>query len=359
MKRRTKWIDIAKGIAIFMVLIGHGMRDSMRLENSILDYIYRVCYVFHMSFFFFLSGFSLRNSLERYSYDRKLLMKKKVKSLFLPWISYTLLIYLLFHTALRITFIRSVLEDSGYNSISLLLYLKKAFQLSNDWAYHLWFLLVLFIISILFIVISKKSKFSLAIIAVTALFTVGHGYYDWMGSWNDLFFHLAVYIPYFLIGYKIQLERLVTGDTGRVFFLFFGGLGILYILVRARFFSGFNGNNIAGETKTIRVTVAYLGYILLPFVMVLLCRLSYIFSKSMKGIVKGLAWLGENSFHVYLWHQPFCCAFAGLILYDRLHFPAVFTILFCIALSLFAGFIATELRAYLASALRRQEGRLR
>lgn len=42
MKRRTKWIDIAKGIAIFMVLIGHGMRDSMRLENSILDYIYRV-----------------------------------------------------------------------------------------------------------------------------------------------------------------------------------------------------------------------------------------------------------------------------------------------------------------------------
>lgn len=35
-KRRNKWIDIAKEIAILMVLLGHGMGNPMHLGNGIL-----------------------------------------------------------------------------------------------------------------------------------------------------------------------------------------------------------------------------------------------------------------------------------------------------------------------------------
>lgn len=41
LKKRKKWMDVAKGIALFMVLLGHGMRDTMRVNNAGLDYVYR------------------------------------------------------------------------------------------------------------------------------------------------------------------------------------------------------------------------------------------------------------------------------------------------------------------------------
>lgn len=44
---RIKDIDIAKGIGILLVIIGHSFPES---------YIQRLCYCFHMPLFFFISG---------------------------------------------------------------------------------------------------------------------------------------------------------------------------------------------------------------------------------------------------------------------------------------------------------------
>ena len=140
LKKRKKWMDVAKGIALFMVLLGHGMRDTMRVNNAGLDYVYRVCYVFHMSFFFFLSGYSLKNSMERYNYDKVKMANKKIRALVFPWIAYTLFIYVVFNTALVIPGIKKILYGSGYEKKALAAYLIEALQANNEWAYHLWFL---------------------------------------------------------------------------------------------------------------------------------------------------------------------------------------------------------------------------
>lgn len=71
-----KHIDVAKGIGIILVLIGHIFHRGM------IDFIY----LFHMPLFFFLSGFTMspQNGLH--------FLSKKIKSLIVPYFSFLLLI---------------------------------------------------------------------------------------------------------------------------------------------------------------------------------------------------------------------------------------------------------------------------
>lgn len=61
---RIRYIDVARGLGIFLVIIGH-LNTNEILHNTI--------YSFHMPFFFFLSGY-----LNKPSQDFKLLLKKKI-----------------------------------------------------------------------------------------------------------------------------------------------------------------------------------------------------------------------------------------------------------------------------------------
>ena len=42
-----------------------------------------------------------------------------------------------------------------------------------------------------------------------------------------------------------------------------------------------------------------------------------------------LAQFGRNTMRYYLYHQPFCCALLGMLLYEKLHFSAVATVAAC------------------------------
>ena len=54
--KRLDWVDIAKGIAIVLMILGHSS-----LPNMIQNWIYS----FHMPFFFFISGVLMDNSIKR------------------------------------------------------------------------------------------------------------------------------------------------------------------------------------------------------------------------------------------------------------------------------------------------------
>lgn len=345
-EKRLTWLDISKGIAILMVLLGHGIRDSMRLESGAMDYVYRICYVFHMLFFFFLSGYTLNKSISKYKHVSTVLIKK-VKTLFIPWIGYTILICCVFQVAFLISPIRKILEGAGYSSISVFYYLGKVVQINNDWAYHLWFLFVLFIISCLFIVFDIPRTRHVLIYAIVALslFTVGYDYYSFLGDWNDLFFHLAIYIPYFFLGYIVDVQKMVEARKSNLLLVVLEVMGVCYIFIRAKWFSDFYGNNIAGETKLIRVSIAYMGYILMPFAMIALCKVSDRIDKFSLPGTEQLSWLGKNSFNIYLWHQPFCCAFLGIVLYEKLHIGSIFTVIACVIASVLVGILVTNVKS--------------
>lgn len=60
MRQRLVWIDIAKGVGIIFVVVGHAGRGILNAgiadESGILPIIDRAIYAFHMPFFFILAG---------------------------------------------------------------------------------------------------------------------------------------------------------------------------------------------------------------------------------------------------------------------------------------------------------------
>lgn len=63
MKSRNEYIDIAKGIAIFLVVWGHVIKYTLPTGND----IYNLIYSFHMPVFFCISGYFANNTFLRES----------------------------------------------------------------------------------------------------------------------------------------------------------------------------------------------------------------------------------------------------------------------------------------------------
>lgn len=81
-KERIRWVDIVRGIGIFLVIMAHTYRD-----NSVLIWITS----FHMPLFFILSGW-LRGS-ETKRFDWKKFILKKAQSLLVPLVIFELMTY--------------------------------------------------------------------------------------------------------------------------------------------------------------------------------------------------------------------------------------------------------------------------
>lgn len=69
MRDRLHWVDYAKGIGIFLVVVGHvlrGLVNSSILQPSFLvGFVDRWIYGFHMPLFFFISGLFVKRSLSK------------------------------------------------------------------------------------------------------------------------------------------------------------------------------------------------------------------------------------------------------------------------------------------------------
>ena len=76
-KERIDWIDYAKALGVFLVIMGHTYKGY-----SFIGWIYS----FHMPLFFFLSGTTLK--IEQISC--KEFFKEGVKALLIPYILYIL-----------------------------------------------------------------------------------------------------------------------------------------------------------------------------------------------------------------------------------------------------------------------------
>lgn len=82
--KRIEWIDIARGIAIIFVIIGHS------LGNYFSSYFANLIYVFHMPIFFILSGYLYKPK------NKKRFLKSSLFNLIIPYIGTVILAFLLF-----------------------------------------------------------------------------------------------------------------------------------------------------------------------------------------------------------------------------------------------------------------------
>ena len=84
--QRQRYLDVAKGIGIILVVIGHCIPDASTPEgisNKSFAVLFSVIYSFHMPLFFFISGY-----LSKILYttaDRISSLKKKFERLMIPY----------------------------------------------------------------------------------------------------------------------------------------------------------------------------------------------------------------------------------------------------------------------------------
>ena len=351
---RLVWMDVAKGVAMLLVLIGHCMRDEMRTDSAALDMLYRGIYGFHMSWFFWISGYSYRLSRKKGRAPLSI-VGRRLKSQFPYWIGYTLFIFLAFSAAIAIPQLGGILESAGYTRLSIGSYLLSAVQANNPWAYHLWFLLILILLTAIVgladaLFGGKCTKAVCAGLIVLGL--VGLALRDTVhvGDWWRVYDYLTLYLPLFCIG-----VLMADWKVPNALIWIWGALGVAFIVVRTAFFSGFSGNSLRVSGWQ-RFAVYLCADLLLPGVMVML---GHIFEKGWfprtKPVKKFIDFLGRESLAIYLWHQPFCCAFLGMLLYGKLHVPAPVTMAICFAASLLVSWAFVLVRDCLKKAFAKKK----
>jgi Fucose 4-O-acetylase and related acetyltransferases len=211
--QRIAYMDIAKAFAIIAVVIGHSGSP-----------VTHIIYLYHMPLFFFLSGYFYK---DMYSKSPVTLLKKRLKSLYIPFVAWELL-FLLLH---NVFFKLSMYSDKvGYGTTGSHLYTTKEFIINaakiiafigtEQLAGAFWFILSLFTVNILFVLTSyfstkyiKNSEYFRFLVVFLA-FTIGNiaTYYGFNLHYQLNISFVALFIYY--IGYLYRkIERRIDFNS--------------------------------------------------------------------------------------------------------------------------------------------------
>ncbi len=127
MSKRIGYLDIARGIGILLVVLGHNDFEAISL------FVHQVIYSFHIPLFFFLSGYFINTSISFFDF-----FKKRFNSLLRP---YLFTIFLIYFTSISF-------EKMGFNT-AITRIIKSLYGTGHyiDWV-QLWFLPELFVVSL-------------------------------------------------------------------------------------------------------------------------------------------------------------------------------------------------------------------
>lgn len=180
--KRIAYLDIAKCVAIFLVLWGHAITQLMNHEVTD-NRFYMLIYAFHMPLFMTMSGFFASRSMKMSLIE---LFKKKFKQLIIPALSFGVLWYI--HDAIV-----------GARMLSL-----KSFIHLEAEAY--WFLKSLFFAYLIVYVTHRFTakwggvKRAFASIIVCLIFLFAQRY-------NVTFFKMGSMLPFFYLGMLLKAKN--------------------------------------------------------------------------------------------------------------------------------------------------------
>jgi len=141
---RNLFIDYLKGIAIFLVVWGHGLQFLDSEYNCYGNYVFLFIYSFHMPLFMCVSGYLFAFSVKKKSFNEMFLIK--FKQLMIPVLCWGFLFtWLVYYKELR------PLDAKHLTVRYIWLYIRSL-------PYHLWFLWSLFVISVISSLLSKRKN---------------------------------------------------------------------------------------------------------------------------------------------------------------------------------------------------------
>lgn len=181
--KRLRWVDYAKGIGIFLVVLGHGLRglvsSSILSASPLTQAIDQWIYAFHMPLFFLLSGLFVERSLSK---PFQQFLKDKLRVIAYPYFVWSLLQ----------SFLQIVVGNSTNNRMAV----SDLWKIFYSPILQFWFLYVLFVLLLAYALLRRFKVPVLAILVAGLLF-----YYipvD-LGSWGVAYM-IRLNAPYFLIG---------------------------------------------------------------------------------------------------------------------------------------------------------------
>ena len=284
-RKRIDWVDVAKGIAMILVIVVHAEEHFM--PGTLVSTKIPI-YTFHMPLFFFVSGylFSMKNSFGEF-------LKNKCRRILIPYV-FLGVILALFNAfwAGRNPFGEPWFQPGVFfgNLWGLL------FQ-NRMWT--LWFIACLFWLNMIFYAIVrfvKKEKIRTAIVIVMTV--AGIIYYKMGGSsiyWNiDVCFTA---IPFFYTGYLCRKTDFVNQH-------------ILSVKYKWGMFAGFVLLDVAATVVNYNLTGQFLEYFSRQYGIAILTYIgafagifaTIILADACHGF-KPLKYIGENSMMFYAWHQ--------------------------------------------------------
>lgn len=272
--RRIDWLDIAKGYGILFVIIAHCGVGKLGMWF----------YTFHLPLFFILSGYVFS-----YNDDFKVFLKKKFKSMIVPYFLLgipMLLFDVLYHYAGK--------DYTIHNIISLVF----RFVIQRR-MWTLWFLACLFCVNIIFYLLIRyfKNEQKVGIVCLVLTF-IGYVYYYLGGKslpWNCDAAFMA--ITFFYIGYIYKLHHNKVNkylDNIKISIPLFFILGLLNVgLAYFNLKLGFGNLEMFGSSYGF-LPLVYGSAICGSFCVI-------IFSKWFN--ILAIRYIGANSLLYFAWHQ--------------------------------------------------------
>lgn len=328
--RRVAYIDIAKGIGIILVILGHAFRDEMRMESNICEFVYQAIYFFHMPLFFAISGITLGLSYQKYLKEPKRFILKRIQTQVVPVFTYATVIYICFFVAYHIPMLQQALSSTGYLMYSYPEYLKLTVLLENPYSIHLWYLCVVFIFTniafFLFRCCFDNKKIRVVFVVGAVVLYVFSVY-----AHLSVFFHtIFENLVYFAIGILMSsMQELIFKKNKFINMAMLAGW--IFMLVYCGLYAA------RYEFK-----VLYWEFILNCFKLVANMGIIFSILKLSDKLVncKPILYCGKESYSIYLLHQPFCCGFVGVVLYNKLGFPVPVVYVLCCLLSILLPAVA-------------------
>lgn len=272
-KNRVVAIDVIKGLAIILVVIGHYIPADA--PNWYIE-MRNIIYVFHMPLFLFASGYvyqAFRNS------DISIMKfyKKKVERLMIPYITTSIIVFLI---KMLVESFMPVENPVEIGSLVKIFYLPEA-------GYYLWYIWSLFTIFLFIPFINTPIK--IASLFVLSLI-VPHLSIDWTEIFSVK--QTILMFQYFIAGMLIAENRAVRQRIGE--FPILSSVIMLFMFI------------IGYYNKTSEfVYMRNISDIVLPYIGICFICLIAIVMKKWSGVVKIFTFLSTCSFIIYLFHTTF------------------------------------------------------
>lgn len=254
MKERNPAIDVAKGIAIITVVLGHVVtsyhNSNMMMDDAIPNYLCKLVYSFHMPLFFMISGYLVSTK----EFDWTICwpsVRKNLISYGIPYVAFSVFLFVF----------KQVFSGSVNSAVSFTdLLLIPIYPIGM-----MWFLYALLFVSVLHILLTctfadkaKRMLFELSISAMVLIVVayVGKsdlGIYDSAKYW--FWYSVGVYIMPFIIS---RINVFKDNSKIRLLNLLMGVLycGLVYIIPETKYLLGIIIKMVFSFLGTIFILVA-------------------------------------------------------------------------------------------------------